>query len=494
MKPSVENTNPRRWIELSQEEREVVRLKCLKSFGFFCKFAFFQQHNTRFILNAHHRVIIDRLQNVFDGVGKKHTIFNMPPRYGKTEIIVKLFSAWCAAHKYPMEFLHLSYSKPLVLTNSDGVRDIVQATWFMECFGVEMDKDENAKERWSTTSGMVFYATASAGTVTGMGAGKTTDKATGQWRFSGALIIDDPLKPDDAFSDVRRKTVNQRFDNTIKSRLNTNETPIIVVMQRLHEDDYTAMLQEHPEFDFEHIVLPAIQEIDGEEVALWPHKHDLAKLHKMREAEPYTFSSQYQQTPAPLGGGIFKDEYWKLYDVAPVFSYRVIYADTAMKAKTYNDFSVMQCWGVTKDEEMYLIDQVRGKWESPELETQAVAFYNKHRNEHNGNLREFCVEDKASGTGLLQTLKKRHNLPIRGIKADKDKLTRAMDALPHIASGYVYLPRQAIWLSDFMHEHASFTPNDTHKHDDQVDTTVHAIIDVRVHRQGFTKLVGMRPF
>ena len=195
-----------------------------------------------------------------------------------------------------------------------------------------------------------------------------------------------------------------------------------------------------------------------------------------------------------MGGGIFKDEYWKLYTEAPKFEYRVIYADTAMKAKEHSDYSVMQCWGVTKDTEMYLLDQVRGKWESPELETQAIVFYNKHTKGDNGRLREFCIEDKASGTGLIQTLRKRHRLPIRGVKADRDKFTRAMDALPHIASGYVYLDQSAPWLSEFMHEHAAFTPNDTHKHDDQVDTTTHAIIDIRINRYGFTRVDGLRPF
>ena len=111
----------------------------------------------------------------------------MPPRYGKTEVIVKLFSAWCASHKYPMEFLHLSYAKPLVLSNSDSIRDILQSTWFGECFGVSMDKDENSKERWRTNSGLMFYATASGGSVTGMGAGKTSDKDGGHWKFSGCL-------------------------------------------------------------------------------------------------------------------------------------------------------------------------------------------------------------------------------------------------------------------------------------------------------------------
>ena len=91
------------------------------------------------------------------------------------------------------------------------------------------------------------------------------------------MVIDDPLKPDDAFSDTKRNAVNQRFDSTVKSRLNTDDTPIIVVMQRLHEDDYTGMLLEHSEFDFEHVVLPALQETDSGDVALWEYKHDLGK-------------------------------------------------------------------------------------------------------------------------------------------------------------------------------------------------------------------------
>jgi predicted phage terminase large subunit-like protein len=157
----------------------------------------------------------------------------------------------------------------------------------------------------------------------------------------------------------------------------------------------------------------------------------------------------------------------------PQIEYKIITGDTAQKTGQSNDYSVFQCWGYGKDKNYYLIDMIRGKWESPELKTQLVAFWNKHNS--NGRLRSIYVEDKVSGTGLIQSIKREDRLPIQGIKVDKDKLSRVNDILPIIASGYVYLNKDAPYLSDLLSECEAFSDNNTHKHDDIVDTIAHAL-------------------
>jgi predicted phage terminase large subunit-like protein len=183
------------------------------------------------------------------------------------------------------------------------------------------------------------------------------------------------------------------------------------------------------------------------------------------------------QRPAPIGGGILKDAWWKYWTVLPEIKWRKIYADTAQKTKEENDYSVFQCWGHSADGGKYLIDQLRGKWEAPELLTNARAFWNKHKSvSGQGQLRSMMVEDKVSGTGLIQTLA-RERIPVIGIKRNIDKITRAFDAAPIIETGNVFLPLGADWLSGFLNEATQF-PNG--KHDDQLDPMFDAVVDSQV--------------
>lgn len=482
----------------TQDELAVIRLKCENDFSFFVRFMFYHQYNVKFRFSWHHTKICKTLEDVF--LGKiTHLIVNMPPRYSKTELIVKLFSAWCFMKNSSCEFIHLSYSDPLALSNSNAVKDIIKSDAFRLLWpNIVIRTDMDSKKAWGTSEGGVFYATSAGGSVTGFGAGKVDEKKPdGSFNFGGAIIIDDPLKPDDAKSNVKRKSVNDRWDETIKSRTNNDSTPVIVVMQRLHDDDFCGMLlgDDSGEYNWYVLNLPAILD-EGEETerALWPDKHSIEKLKLMRKKNPYVFNGQYMQSPAPLGGGIFKEKDWQYYNGdGPLFSYRVIVADTALKAKTYNDYSVMQCWGVTKDGLGYLIDQIRGKWESPELKRRAVSFWNKHKSGSNGRLRVFGIEDKASGTGLIQSLKSEERIPVCGIKADVDKVTRALDAAPKIENGFIFLPEGAEFLSEYVQEFSAFTADDTHKHDDQIDTTVHFINEFLNSSSGGSskvKLVG----
>ena len=120
----------------------------------------------------------------------------------------------------------------------------------------------------------------------------------------------------------------------------------------------------------------------------------------------HVFSSQYNQDPVALGGNIIKGEHFHRYTVLPKIKWRKIYADTAQKTKERNDFSVFEEWGLGADGKMYLLDLIRGKWEAPELQKRAIAFWNKAKVrdlENFGSLRKMMVEDKSSGTGLVQT-------------------------------------------------------------------------------------------
>ena len=463
----------------SPKELKLLKLTLEEDFESFARYFFKVIKGAKFVFNSHHHEICDALMDVFYG-RTTHLIINMPPRYSKTELAVKLFVAWCYVKNPKCEFIHLSYADILALDNSEAIKQVLKSTEFQRLWpDIAIRPNKDSKKAWGTESGGVFYATAAGGTITGFGAGKIDDFENGNG-FGGAIIIDDPLKPDDAYSDPKRKAVNRRWDETIKSRFNSRRTPCIVIIQRIHEEDFCGVLLNDEEYKFRHLVLPAIVD-EGlpTERALWPQKHPLLALKSMQKKNSYMFASQMQQRPAPLGGGILRGAWFGRYDVVPPLKYRAVFIDTAQKAKEHNDYQVAELWGLGEDGYLYLLDIMRDKFEAYELEDRIPDFWNKHRADKNGRLRYMAVEDKSSGTELIQKIRRKIKpvIPVREIPRgpSANKLTRVMDVQGYIESGYVKIPRDAPWVADFIRECESFTADDTHAHDDQIDPMCDAI-------------------
>ena len=460
------------WRDLRADQSYVVEMQdaCLNSFKLFCRAAFRHVYRKEFIWADHHDLIVKSLMDVWLGK-EQNLVLNIPPRYSKTEMIC-LFSAWAYAHNSRCEFLHLSYSSKLATKNSDKIRTLMKSQWYQDCFCVAISQEVDSKGEWMTKDGGSFKADAAGGQVTGFGAGATNEFEDEQYIFNGCILIDDPLKPSDAHT-VERDKVNENWEETIKSRRNSpHSTPTICIMQRLHEGDFTAELMSDTAEGFKVVALKALRD-DG--TALWQFKHTPTMLEAMRDRNIYVFSGQYQQEPSPKGGSIFKAEWWQYCFELPEFDYVEITADTAMKAKEHNDFSVFQAWGKA-DGKIYLIEQIRGKWEAPELKQIAVAFIKRIKSQY-PRLRSVNIEDKASGTGLIQSLKQDALCTIKPIQRGKgnDKVTRSFDAAPHIQAGSVVLLEGAPYCGIFTAECASFNAEDTHMHDDQVDAMMDAV-------------------
>lgn len=459
--------------EFTEEEKTCADITAYNDFYFFCRWMFLQRRGYQWIRADHHRIICDALMRVFNGECKR-LIINIPPRYSKTEIAVINFMAWALGRVPDAEFIHTSYSGRLAANNAWQARELVQSEQYRHIFPETLlRQDSSARDEWRTTAGGCVYAVGAGGTITGYGAGKHRPG------FGGCILIDDPHKADEARSDVMRSNVIEWFQNTLESRRNSPDTPIILIMQRLHEEDLAGWLIAGGNGEeWEHICLPALRD-DGS--ALWPEKHSAEELQRMQASAPYTFSGQYQQRPSPLGGGILKGEWFRRYRVQPNFRYRKIFADTAQKTKEANDYSVFQCWGAGYDGAAYLIDQIRGKWEAPELKRRAIDFWVKHLDVDPvffGGLRAMVIEDKSSGTGLIQDLSATSSIPVLPVERVKDKLTRVMDIAGYVESGRVYLPDEAPFTSGFIGECEAFTPNDSHAHDDQIDPMCDAINDM----------------
>lgn len=419
----------------------------------------FKKVNTRpFLVNWHHIKMIDALEKVYTGEITR-LVINVPPRYGKSEI-VRNFCAWSLAKAPYSNFIYTSFSQDLVLECSDEIKKIIKSDAYQTMWELEIRKDKDSMTRWKTQDMGGLYAVSMGGAITGFGAG-----VLGVDGFGGALIIDDPLKPEDSNSDVLREKGLRYYQRTLKNRLN-GPTPIIVIMQRLHETDLTGFLEESKE-DWDIINIPVVN--DDFTIPLWERMHTIEELKEMRDSDPYGFSGQYLGTPTPSEGGNFKKEWFQYYDRLPELDRIIQSWDTAFKKGRDNDYSVCTTWGVKKTtagDNYYLINVYRGKLEYPGLKKK----FKELQERFDPSL--ILIEDKASGQSLLQDLQDAGNKRLKPIKVSQDKEDRATAPSSMFESGCVWLPREANWLSDFIHELLLF-PNSAH--DDQVDSTTQAL-------------------
>lgn len=461
----------------------------------FTRWFFDVREGMEFIVGPHHRIIARTLDRVLQGELSR-VIFTLPPGYTKTEMAVINFIAKGFQVNPAARFIHASFGDQRALENSQLVRDFVQLEEYQDLAPVKfaVANDSKAKDRWKTTAGGGMLAKAAGGPITGFRAG-TMDKT----KFTGALVIDDPLKPDDAFSPAARNAVNRRSTNTFRSRLAHEGVPIVVIMQRLHQDDFVGHLLKGSTGDYwHHLDLPVM--IDNSlpypkewthgipiphnlpDGPLWEEKHSLEEIEVLK-ADSYTFQSQYMQRPATVEGALFNMEAFREWTELPELDYFVFYGDTAMETKEKNDYSVIQLWGCKRDRSgIYLVDQIRDKWEAPDLESNVRAFWEKYRR-MGLRVRKMKIEKKASGSGLIQSLKRKGNkpdqgpIPVEPIERSRDKYTRGLDAAPWIEAGMVWLPKNAPWVNALRVELQSFDGLGS-GHDDQVDPMMDAISDM----------------
>lgn len=411
---------------------------------------------SEFISNWHHIEICNMLERVVLG-DIRRLIINVPPRYSKTELAVVNFISWCMGNFTDCEFIHASYSKRLATNNTWNARTVMTHERYAEIFEPPIFmSDSNAKDEYRTAQGGCVYATGSDGTITGYGAGKMRNY------FAGAIIVDDPHKAGEATSDIMRQNVIDWFSTTLESRTNSPDTPIIVIMQRLHQEDLSGWLLsggngEH----WDLLKIPAINE-DGS--PLWGFKHDIPALDRLKNANPYVFAGQYMQEPAPKEGGMIKLHWFaqSRFKTLPAASIRIVQSwDTAFKTKEINDPTVCTTWleAITG---YYLIECFVFRGDYPAVKRNIKSKYAEFTPD------AVLIEDKASGQSLIQDLRQETGIPIIAIMPVGDKETRMYAASSLIESGRVWLPESAPWLPAYEAELLMFPMA---KHDDQVDST-----------------------
>jgi predicted phage terminase large subunit-like protein len=464
------------------EYRALVR----SDFNAFIERSFYELNpTTPFLSNWHIELIASELEACRRGETTR-LIINVPPRSLKSHCASVAFPAWLLGHNPSAQIIVTSYAQELASKLSSDCRSLFSSSFYRDLFSAQLSTQRQALQELTTTRNGFRMATSVGGVLTGRGA--------------DFIIIDDPLKPDEALSDSQRKACNDWFDHTLYSRLNNKRDGcIILIMQRLHEDDLVGHVLGMESWKV--IRFPAIAEENethtiqtpygtrrferraGE--ALHPEREPLEILNRLREAlGEYNFCGQYQQAPAPLGGGLVKTEWFKTYTAADVpEKFEMIFQswDTANKPTELSDYSVCTTWGV-KEKHLYLLQVNRKRLGYPELKRavreQAEVF----------GPQTILIEDRASGTQLIQELVGEGMYAIKSYEPAMDKIMRMNSVTSMIENGFVHLPEKACWLAEYLHELTTFPKG---KNDDQADSTSQALDWFKNSTQGVYGLLEL---
>jgi len=425
---------------------------------------------TEYLPNWHLEVIAADLEKCRRGETTRLSI-SVPPRSLKSHCASIAFPAFLLGHNPAAQIICASYGQQLSDKLASDCRSLMASDWYQELFSAtRLCGGRQALNDFTTTKKGFRLSTSVGGILTGRGA--------------DLIIIDDPLKPEEALSETQRNAVNAWYDHTLVSRLNDKRTGcIIVIMQRLHEDDLVGHVLRYG--DWQVLKFPAIAEENEAYVvetpygrkrfvrcageALHPEREPLELLAQIREIQgEYNFSGQYQQAPSPLGGGLIKTQWFKTYtsqDAPSEFELVFQSWDTANKSSELSDYSVCTTWGMLKNH-LYLLHVLRSRLDYPDLRRavkQQAEIY---------KAKNVLIEDKASGTQLIQDLRADGMHGTTQYEPKMEKIMRMHSVSSTIENGFVHIPAQASWLAEYLHELAMF-PNG--KYDDQVDSTSQAL-------------------
>ncbi len=434
-----------------------------------------------FLSNWHIDAMTYTAQRVLDGKLKR-LIVTVPQRHLKSIIFSVALPAFLLGRDPTKRIICVSYSNDLAIKHANDFRAVLGSRWYRRIFpDSKVSREKDTQTETMTTARGYRLATSLGGPLTGRGA--------------DLVVLDDPQKPEEALSEAHRNHAAQWFDTTLLSRLEFKaHGAVILVMQRLHEDDLAGRLLEKGGWC--HLKISAIAQLD-ERIQVGPRRtirrkadtvidarrESLQELEKLRQSmSTLHFSAQYQQEPIPLEGNIIKREWFKEYDAAPVCAGNdrlVTSIDTAMKGDPLADFSVATVW-LARGEHSYLIDLWRERVDYPNLKRAIQQLRTKYP------LASLLIEDKGSGTSLIQELRV-ENIAVVSITPEGDKVTRCAAISAQFEAGCVFFPKSAVWLDNLKAELLGF-PNV--KNDDQVDSVTQALNWIARHRQNQVRWVA----
>ena len=484
-----------------------------------------------FVVEPIHQDLFETFDDIYELKTTRQSI-NIPPRAGKTTLATYL-CLYCITKQPRANFIYTSFSQFLLSDiakslmsklespiykalypqdsyfSDDHQFDAIDAYWRDEIMKETGKNKYNSRYIRTRLGGTLLFASIGSA-ITGFGAG-----IRGYDKFGGALIIDDANKPANITSKLLRDNVVRYFEETLLSRLNNSNVPIINIQQRLHPEDLTGTLIEKYDFNVLNKPLLSYCSKGPEELPSGiptskyeqayikhskifykgdiyecnlPKQYSYQRLKELMQ-NPMVFEAQYQQNPQTVKGQVIDTDWFKYYNKSDIWSADpkirldliMIFADTGSKKTKKSDYSVFGICGKS-GKDMYILDWHRNKISSPEIRRLALSLWEKWGN--NRSSLAWCkgigIEDRSSGIGLIQDLQELKSVPVYPIKAELDKVARIERCTYLIKEGHVHLPEGPMyaWVPCFLEECKSFTRDDSHRHDDQVDVFGYAMYEL----------------
>lgn len=428
-----------------------------------------------FVDGYHLHLLAENLEMVYSGE-IQYLVINEPPRCMKSMQATIIAPCWAWLKRAHLRFLFSSYSSDLAIAHQMKRRRILESDWYRSnwALNVSFQEDENRKVNFENTAMGAMRVTSTGGTVGGHG--------------GDVIVADDPQNPQEGDNTAAREAANEHVEYLYTTRMNDpHKSAFILIMQRLHERDATAVILEHlqslkrpyalvtlqAEADRPHtVVFPRSKQAFNVPAGalLWEPRLGRKEVANIREGlGSFRFAAQYQQRPSPAGGGLVKQEWWKFFSIIPKPFRRLgWYWDMANKIKTMNDWSCGVLVGETEDG-YYILDLCRKRLLFPELKNEVILC-------QNANPAHFIkVEDKAAGTQIVQVLQREIKTPVLPFEPHGDKVQRVSLVSPQFEAGKVWVPLNAPWVRGLIDEWSAF-PNGAF--DDQVDAVCMAVTDL----------------
>lgn len=419
----------------------------------------------------------------------ENLLVNVEPGSGKS-LQICMWIAWCYTQNAACNFIYVSHSQTLAAEQTAFIRLIMTSRMYEWLFDVYVAKDTRAKDHFATTAGGHVAAFGSAGAIVGRNAG-----LPGQTVFSGAVVIDDAHKPDEAFSDTMRENVIRNYEVTIRQRPRGENVPIVFIGQRVHEADLAAFFIDGRDTKpWRRIILKALDDAGN---ALYPEVHSKEHLLELQEKSPYVFYSQYQQNPTPAGGSLFAPEWFLELDNEPELICTFITVDSAETDKTVNDPTAMSFFGLydievfgkkTGQLGLHWIDCLEEWIDAKDLEEKFMDFW-RECSHHTTPPLIAAIEKKSTGVTLIGAVNKVQGIKVKDVMrtaASGSKATRYIEMQPYAASKRITFTKYARHVNKCKLHMSKITANDAHRHDDICDTLYDgvkiALIDKSLHK------------
>lgn len=454
---------------LINNPKEAKELLC-SNLKYFIKVFHYLTTNKEFQVKDFHIELIRKLENIVFKK-QKNLLVEMAPRAGKSEII-NYFICWTYAINPFCNNIITCYSDDLVGKFSKKMKNIIETELYQKVFNLKLSTDTKSVGLWKVKDGGETRAISINGSITGFGAG---DKGK---EFGGVMVIDDPMKATEARSEVIREKIIDTYNNTLKSRLNNlEETPIIVIMQRLHKRDLAGYIEDeiaNGRIDKGRWDILKVSAIKDDGTSFWEESYPIKALEEMRREHPYTFNAQYMQNPISESRNFFDTGMFEEVMIPEDFDYTYITADTAYKDGQDNDYTVFTCFGVL-DKKLYLVDMLRDKIQAKDIEERAIPFIRKNTNY---GFEGCYIEPKGHGIYLNQTFPDKNIVmprekDITEFFKDRrlDKVQRANAIMPFFTSNKLYINRELKdnVKNEIIDECINFPDG---LHDDIVDTII----------------------